>query len=152
MHSAIQRVSRYLYNRSAGLLLIRVTAGAVFLANGLQKVGDMSTTITAFDAFGFSPLIAVFIAWLEIIGGISLIFGIAPRLFGGILGIEMLVAAYLVSEGRGLLAAELELLLAAISLGIMLVGSGRYALYTMECDKCGGMFCIRRNGVCIMPA
>ena len=152
MQSAIQRVSRLLYNRSAGLLLVRAGAGLIFLSHGLSKIGDMSTTIMFFDSLGFSPLIAVLIAWLEIIGGVSLILGIAPRMFAGVLGVEMLIAALTISQTGGLRAAEFEFLLAAVSLGIMLLGSGKYALYTMECDRCHGLFCVKKNRVCIMPA
>jgi len=152
MQPAIQRVSRILYNRSAGLLLVRLAAGSIFLFHGYQKVTDMSATIILFDGLGLSPLIALFVAWLEILGGVSLILGIAPRVFAGILGIEMLVAALLISGAAVLAVAEFELLLAATMFGIMLIGSGRYALYTMECDKCSGLFCIKKNGVCVVPA
>jgi len=148
----INRVSRFFFNRSIGLLLVRVVAGAIFFAHGYGKVADMPTTITTFDALGLSPLIAVLIAWIEMIGGISLILGIAPRIFAAILGVEMLVAASIIARLEGFAAAEFELLLMAVSFGIMLLGSGKYALYKMECNTCNGLFCIKKNKVCVMMA
>ena len=145
-------MSRLLYNRSAGLLLLRIAAGSIFLSHGLQKVGDMSTTITYFDSLGLSPLIAVLIAWLEIIGGVSLILGIAPRMFAGVLAVQMFGATLLMNQIGSTGSTELEFLLAFVMLGIMLLGSGKYALYTMECDRCNGLFCVKKNRVCIMPA
>ena len=149
----ILRVSRFFYNRSAGLLILRVVAGFIFLAHGWSKVADMSATISLFDGLGFSPLIAVIIAWVEIVGGVSLILGIAPRLLAALLGFEMLVAGLIVSnlEGR-LQAAEFEFLLAAVAFGIMFLGSGRLALYKMECNTCNGLLCIKKNRVCVMSA
>jgi putative oxidoreductase len=153
MQPVIQRVSRFFYNRSIGLLFLRVSAGAIFLVHGWQKVADMSTAIGFFDSLGFSPLIAVLIAWLEIVGGAALILGIAPRIFAAVLGVEMLVAALIViGYGTGVVSAEFELLLAAVSFGIMFLGSGRFAIYKMECDACNGLLCIRKNRVCVMPA
>jgi len=152
LQPVINHVSRFFYNRAVGLLLVRIVLGAIFLAHGWAKVGDMSTTILSFDALGLSPLIAVLIAWVEIIGGISLILGIAPRVWAALLGLEMLIAALIIGQLEGLPAVEFELLLAATAFGIMLIGSGKYALYTMECDQCNGLFCIKKNRVCVMIA
>ena len=82
-----------------------------------------------------------FIALLEVLGGVALILGAATRLFGALLGIEMIVAILLTGIGRGWGAHELELLLAAASLAIALTGSGRWSAYKMECDTCGGILC-----------
>ncbi|HWH07317.1 MAG TPA: DoxX family protein [Candidatus Paceibacterota bacterium] len=150
MQPYINTISRFFYNRSLGLLLIRVAAGSIFLLSGWSKLADMSGTITAFDGYGFSPLFAVLIAWFEVLGGLSLILGIAPRPVAGLLGIEMLAAALLLNGARGFAGVQLELLLAAVAFGIMLLGSGKYALYKMECNTCNGLFCIKKNRVCVM--
>lgn len=152
MQPIIRQVSSFFYNRNFGLLLIRIAAGGIFLAHGLSKISDLSATILMFDALGLSPLFAITAAWLEILGGASLVLGIAPRIFAGLLGIEMLIAAALVGRTQGGQGVELELLLAAVSLGIMLLGSGRFALYKMECDTCNGLLCIKKNRVCVMAA
>ena len=150
LQPVINHVSRFFYNRAVGLLVIRVVLGSVFLSHGLTKVGDMATTILAFDALGLSPIIAVLIAWVEIIGGVSLILGIAPRIWATLLGLEMLVAALMIGLVEGIEAVQFEILLAATAFGIVLIGSGKYALYKMECNKCNGLFCIKKNQVCVM--
>ncbi len=152
MRPIIQQVSSFFYNRNFGLLLIRIVAGAIFVAHGLAKVNDFSGTILMFDEIGLSPLFALGATWLEILGGTSLILGIAPRIFAGLLGLQMLVAAGLVGRTLGASGVELELLLAAVSLGLMMLGSGRYALYKMECDTCNGLLCIKKNRICIMAS
>jgi putative oxidoreductase len=85
--------------------------------------------------------VGIFIAWLEVIGGLCLILGIATRFFGVVFAIEMLVAIFLTGVGRGYQSHEMELFLVLVSLGIALAGSGRYSLWKMECNECGGMLC-----------
>jgi len=150
MQPLIQKVSRFLYNRPIGLLIIRIAVGAIFLSHGLGKISDTSGTIAYFDTLGFSPLIAFFIAWLEVLGGLSLILGVAPRVFAALLGAEMFIATLIIQSTGGL--GELEFLLAAAAFGIMFLGSGKYALYKMECNTCNGLLCIKKNRVCVMQA
>lgn len=152
MDPYIRKVSSFFYNRNVGLLLLRVAAGAIFVGHGFAKVSDMSTTMVVFDSFGLTPLIAVIVAWLEILGGVSLILGIAPRIASAVLGFEMVVAALALGRSTGFSGVELELLLAVVCFGIMTLGSGRYALYKMECDNCNGLFCIKKNNICVMAA
>lgn len=150
MQPYINSISRFFYNRAIGLLLVRVAAGAIFLLNGWSRISDMSSTVSIFDSYGLSPLFAVGIAWFEILGGVSLILGIAPRPIAGLLGLEMVIAALYFGSVRGFEGVELEILLAAVTFGIMLLGSGKYALYKMECNTCNGLFCIKKNRVCVM--
>jgi putative oxidoreductase len=82
-----------------------------------------------------------FISWLEVVGGLMLIFGILTRVAAAALGIEMIFAIFLTGIGKGFGPHELEILLMAGSLGIALLGSGKFALYKMECDNCAGMLC-----------
>lgn len=95
-----------------------------------------------FVHMGFSAPTGYFIAWLELIGGLALILGVATRLFGLVFGIEMLVATFVVGFGRGL---GLEFYLAMVSFAISLMGSGSFSLFKMECSKCGGFLC---KGTC----
>ncbi len=132
-------VSRQLYERSLGLLLLRVGVGLVFFMHGLSKVQGLSGVENFFShGLGLPVWLAVFIAWLEVIGGLALILGIATRFFGLMFGIEMLVATFLVGFGRGL---GLEFYLAAVSFSIALMGSGAFSVFKMECENCGGMVC-----------
>lgn len=142
MKSLIIKTSRMGYNRSAGLLLIRIATGLVFFMHGWSKVNGLPGTEAMFAHMGLMPWVGVFIAWLEVVGGLALILGIATRFFGIAFAIEMFVAVFLTGGvANGYRPHELELLLLLTSLGLALAGSGRYSLWKMECDECGGMLC-----------
>ncbi len=110
MISIVNRVTRHSYNRSAGLLLIRLALGLLFFTHGLMKVQALSMVAQEFVHFGFFPWVGYFIAWLEVIGGLALVLGVATRLFALLFGIEMLVATFLIGFGGGI---SVELVLAA---------------------------------------
>ena len=128
-------------NRSLGLLLIRVAIGLVFIMHGWTKVNNLGMIEGMFVGFGLPAWTATFIAYLELVGGAALILGVLTRLFGLLLGIEMLVAIYLTGIGTGYKPHELEILLMLVSFGIAFVGSGHYSLWKKECHRCGGMMC-----------
>ena len=143
MKNFINKMSRFCYRPSLGLLLIRVAIGAVFLAHGWMKIGnvDMVTGMLGHMGVAAPGFFGPFISWLEVVGGLMLIFGIFTRVAAAALGIEMFFAIFLTGIGRGFGPHEMEILLMAGSLGIALVGSGKFALYKMECDNCAGMLC-----------
>jgi putative oxidoreductase len=132
MKLVIHRTSRALYDPSLGIFLIRLMLGLIFLTHGWAKVVALSQTMEFFAHLGIWPVVGVFIGWLEVVGGLALIIGVATRFFGLLFGIEMIVAALLVGAARGFMGMEVELLLAACSLGIVFIGSGKYSVYKME--------------------
>ncbi len=132
MKTLIHRTSRAFYDPSLGMFLIRLMVGLVFLSHGWSKVVSLSATMMMFSHLGMWPIVGVFIGWLEVVGGLALILGLATRFFGILFAIEMLVAAVLIGTSRGFGAVEFELLLAACSLGIVFIGSGKYSVYKME--------------------
>ena len=136
-------ISRFFYRQSAGLFILRLVTGLIFIMHGAMKLGAIAMITGFFGHLGLTPALwwVWFIALLEVLGGVALILGAATRLFGALLGIEMIVAILLTGIGRGWGAHELELLLAAASLAIALTGSGRWSAYKMECDTCGGILC-----------
>ena len=138
MISTVNSVSRALFNRSFGLLLIRLALGILFFTHGLMKVEQLSMVAVMFEHFGFFPWVGFCIAWLEVIGGLALILGVATRLFAFLFGIEMLVATLLVGFGHGF---GVEPVLAITSFGLMFLGSGRYSIYKADCDNCGAIVC-----------
>jgi len=142
MKSLINRASRYCKNHHVGLLLVRVGTGLIFFMHGWSKVNNLAMVEGFFQHLGLAPWVAVFIAWLEVIGGIALITGIATRFFAGVFAVEMLVSIFLTGGfGNGYQPHELELYLMLVSLGIALSGSGKYSLFAMDCDECGAMMC-----------
>jgi putative oxidoreductase len=145
----INWTSRYFYKRSLGLLLLRLVLGFIFLTHGWDKVEHIAQIEQFFGTLGFWPWIAYLIGWLEVIGGIALILGVATRLFGLLFGIEMLVAVFLLGPAHGFASVEFELLIAVASLAIALMGSGKFSIYRMECLDCGGMLCNGETGVCV---
>lgn len=132
-------ISRFFYQRSLGLLLVRVSTGLVFLLHGWMKVTNLTNTAAMFAHMGFPAWVGYFIAWLEVLGGIALILGIATRFFGLVFGIEMLVATFIIGFGQSL--GGFVLYLALISFAIALTGSGAFSAFKMECDSCGGFLC-----------
>jgi putative oxidoreductase len=134
--TVITRTSRFFTNQALGLVLIRLALGLVFFTHGLMKVQSIPMVMAMMVHFGFMPGVAYFIAWLEVIGGLALILGIATRLFAFIFGIEMLVATVLIGFSMGL---GFEFALCLVSFGLALTGSGRYSLYSMDY--------VDRNGV-----
>jgi putative oxidoreductase len=147
--NTINGASRYFYKRSFGLLLLRLVLGFIFLTHGWQKVEHIAQIEQFFGMLGFWPWVAYFIGWLEVLGGIALILGVATRLFGLLFGVEMLVAVLLIGPAHGFASVEFELLLAVASIAIALMGSGKYSVYKMECQNCGGVFCNAETGVCV---
>lgn len=126
----IHTVTNWHYHKAWGMLLIRVSAGLVFLTHGWAKLSNLGVAEGFFGALGLPPGAGTLIAVIEVVGGLMLILGIAPRLAGLVLGIEMLVALVLV--GLPMNNYELEMMLAASSFAIFLGGAGRYSLYNME--------------------
>lgn len=147
MKKLVNTTSRHFYNQSLGLLLIRLAPGLIFLTHGWMKIQNMDQTVMFLAQMGISAPAVYFISWLEVIGGIALILGVATRLFGLLFGIEMLVAAVIVGFGRGV---SIDLMLSLISFGIALAGSGKYSIYKMECKHCGGMLCNGAAGTCTL--
>lgn len=147
MKTFLNNASRFWYARSLGILLIRLEVGFVFLTHGLSKVENMSRTMHMFSGMGFPAWVGAFIGILEVVGGAALILGVLTRVFAVAFGIEMLVAVFL-SFGRMGAAPTfqgtiggMEMFLAIMAFALALMGSGRYALFKMECHDCGGMLC-----------
>jgi putative oxidoreductase len=115
----------------------------------MMKVEALSQVTAMFQNLGFFPWVGFFIAWLEVIGGLALILGVATRLFALLFGIEMMVATFIVGFSRGY---GIECMLMLLSFGLMLTGSGKYSIFKMECDNCGGMFCNSDGSVCVVSS
>ncbi len=126
----MKNITHIRYHKAMGMLLVRLAAGVVFLNHGWMKLGNLMGVRSFFSGLGLPAETAIFIAVIEVVGGIMLILGIAPRIAALVLGVEMIVALILVAIPHG--AYELEVMLAAAALAVFLVGGGRYALYSME--------------------
>lgn len=126
----IKTLNRQLYEKNLGLLLIRVGTGLVFFMHGLMKLQSLAMTNMFFTHLGLPAPTAAFIAVLETVGGLALVFGIFTRVFAFLLGIEMLVAIFITGGiQKGWSASELEALLMAVSFGLVYTGSGKFSLW-----------------------
>lgn len=119
----------------AGLAVLRVVLGAVFMAHGAQKlfVYGFGGVAGAFAQMGV-PLPGItgpLVALLEFFGGLALVVGLLTRLAGLGLAVNMLGAILMVKRGGGFFAPkgyELELMLLAAAASLALTGAGGFSL------------------------
>lgn len=123
------------------LLLLRVILGVIFFAHGAQKVMGwfggygLTGTVGAFKNYMHIPAPLTYLAsFTEFFGGIFIILGFMTRLSALGLLISMIVAIFTVHIKSGFFLSsgepnkgngyEFNLALAAISLALILTGSG----------------------------
>lgn len=127
-----------------GLLVLRVAVGVVFLAHGWPKLnpnGPMRGPAGFADGLKqmHVPLPTLFawgVALLETAGAVLLMLGLGTRLLGLGLAVDMVVAITVALRPRGAKFTsleggprwELEFLLLASALALVLTGAGRIAL------------------------
>jgi len=112
-----------------GPLPIRILAGIVFIAHGLPKFEDIGGTQGFFGSVGIPPELAVPIGLLEVIGGIFLLVAVVTRITAALFIIEMIGATLIVKLSRGFVGGyELELLLIAVGISLLLTGPGRISI------------------------
>jgi putative oxidoreductase len=108
-----------------GSLPIRIVAGITFVAHGLPKFENIAGTQGFFGSIGLPPELALPVGLLEVIGGIFLLVGISAALFI----IDMIGAIVLVRLPDGFVDGyELESLLIAISVSLLITGPGRISV------------------------
>jgi len=112
-----------------GPLPIRILAGILFIAHGLPKFEDMGGTQGFFGSVGIPPELAVPIGLLEVIGGIFLLVGVVTRITAVLFIIEMIGVTLIVKLSKGFVGGyELELLLMAVGISLLLTGPGRISI------------------------
>lgn len=117
-------------NPDLGLLLLRLSVGAIFFVHGWAKFSDMASTITFFSGLGMPAIAAYAVAAIEVLGGLALIIGIYTDLAALLLAIIMVVALVyvkMITFKLGLLGGyELDLALLGGLLTILFVGTGKH--------------------------
>lgn len=129
-------------NKSAGLLVLRIGVGAIFIFSGYMKVSDLAGTVAFFGTIGFAPFWAYLVSFVELFGGIMVLLGVHTRIAAKLLTIIMIVAIY---ELRG----NLQMVMTPVSvffstLCLTLAGGGAYSLMRGRCGSsgsCGGKSC-----------
>ena len=112
-----------------GSLPIRIVAGITFIAHGLPKFENIAGTQGFFGSIGLPPELALPVGLLEVIGGIFLLVGVVTRISAALFIIDMIGAVVLVRLPDGFVDGyELESLLIAISVSLLITGPGRISV------------------------
>lgn len=121
-------------------LLLRSALGLIFLFDGLQKVlPGTAATVVYFSHLGIPApeILGPFISYLELVGSILLIAGLATRFVSALFVCEMLVAVVVArlpiaadagSVADGVVAVRLEALMAVAAACLVLLGGGRWSV------------------------
>lgn len=119
----------------AGLLILRLVVGALFIAHGAQKifVFGFPGVASGFAHMGvpMAGVTAPFIALLELLGGVALVIGLLTRLAALGLFFDMLGAIGFVHVKNGFFMPngyEFALTLAAVTFALVLTGAGSISL------------------------
>lgn len=139
----MKKIIHRLYNPAngkLGLLVLRLTLGSVFLVHGIQKLSNMEMVIGFFGMIGIPAFLAWVVALVETVGGVAVILGAGTRIASSLLAVIMLVVIIFVKKGQGFQAMELDIVLLGLSLGIALIGTGKYSVarmwYKQGCPTC----------------
>ena len=123
-----------------GTLALRLTAGAIFVAHGAQKLFGwfggygLEGTGQWMQSIGLAPgyLMALLAGAAEFFGGLALIVGLLVRPAAVSLAVAMLVAIFSVHIGKGLFVAqngyEFALALLGVALALAVNGGGRASI------------------------
>lgn len=117
------------------VLALRLAVGVVLAYHGWLKLGDVSGFAGFVDSLGVpaADLMAYAVTYLEFLGGIALIIGLATRYVAALFVVEMMFTIALVKLDVGLIAsgggagAELDLLILATALSLVLTGARRWS-------------------------
>ncbi|PZF57796.1 hypothetical protein DEJ23_06565 [Curtobacterium sp. MCSS17_008] len=120
---------------SIGLTALRIVLGVVFIAHGAQKFTQgIPGVAQGFAGMGvpLAEVAAPVVAGLELVGGALLVLGVATRVVGLLLAVDMVVAGLLAHATAGFFAQdggfEYVLVLAVASLAVALTGPGRWSV------------------------
>ena len=113
-----------------GPLPIRVLAGIAFIIHGLPKLSNIAGTEHFFaNMVGLPAAMALPVGLLEVIGGIALIVGVLTRIASILFIIEIIGSTITAKISRGFVGGyEVDLLLMAISISLLLTGPGRISI------------------------
>ena len=113
-----------------GPLPLRILAGIAFIIHGLPKISNIVGTEHFFtNMIGLPAVMALPIGLLEVIGGIALLVGVLTRIGSILFIIEMIGSTIVAKLSRGFVGGyELDLLLMAISISLLMTGPGRISI------------------------
>jgi len=121
------------------LVALRVVLGVVFVVHGAQKLfgwfggGGIDGTAQFFASLGLNPSepLALLSGAGELVGGLMMVLGVLVPLSALVLAVDMVVAILFRAINLGFISGggvELNPLILAIILALVLLGPGRYSL------------------------
>jgi len=131
--------------KDIGLVFLRLGVGIPFFFHGLGKLMAIAGTTGFFASIGLPSYFVYIVGILEMLAGISIVFGIYAWVSGYIVSIIMACAYILVKhKGQfmgGQMSYEIDFVFFFLGLAIAYLGSGRYSLLSCACsgdckDKC----------------
>ncbi len=126
-------------NTDAGILVLRIGVGAIFIMSGWMKVSMMSATVGMFGQMGFSPFWAYVATFGELLGGILVLLGIYTRLGALILATVMTVAISLTYKDLTMVMTPVAFFIS--NLALIFTGSGKFSLMRKICGCGNCMLC-----------
>lgn len=112
-----------------GLLLIRLGLASVFIAHGWSKIQNVDEVMSFFASLGLGVVWVFLVAYIEFLGGILMLFGVFVRKIAVLFAVIMVFSITMVKAVKGFVGGyELELLLLLVSVGMALMGTGKYSL------------------------
>ncbi len=137
MHNPVMETLRKPFSEDLGKLILRLVVGCAFLSHGWMKVKAGAGIVMFFAKIGIpaAGFFAPFVTWLEVVGGVALILGVAVRLLGLAFAINMVVAILTAKGLSSWKGIELEALLLGASLTLMLGGAGAYSIDALSKKK-----------------
>lgn len=131
-------------NSDAGILVLRIGVGALFVMAGWMKVSNLTETVAMFGTMGISSFFAYLTSFGELIGGIFVLLGIFTRLGALILAVAMAVAISLTYKDMAMVMTPFVLFVANLSL--LFSGGGRFSIMKNRCS-CGKCMSCKENDV-----
>jgi putative oxidoreductase len=134
-------------NSGLSPLILRITAGVIFIAHGGQKLFSwfggygLEGTGQWMESIGLSPgyLMALVAGSAEFFGGLFLLLGLLTRFSSSVLAFTMLIAIFSVHFENGFFMSangyEFAFALFGASIAIMLSGAGKLSLDALLQDK-----------------
>ncbi len=130
-------------NVDAGILLLRIALGIVFIFHGWAKIQGAAGMIPFFESMGITMFWFYIASYTELLGGIALILGIFARYAGMLLAFTMAVAIVKVHLAAGFSVQaggyEYAFVLMLASAALVATGAGKYSFakkVPMVCTEC----------------
>src|SRR6187551_749830 len=139
------RLMNWCANKNFGLLLIRLGIAAMFIFAAVGKLLTLEQTLGFFAMLGVGTVLTYIVIAVELLGGIAMLLGVGTRYAGIALAIVMVFAIVLAKWSMGFVAMQIDIMLFVSTLGIAMIGPGRFALgKSSACGCCADC----ENGVC----